>query len=192
VRSRPSPTVSPKCISLSCPTPDCGSIPQTRYPEVGLHSVDIHGTYASRSLGRTSHGIPGSRTSLRLNTRQNAVELKGRDGDLPSAACQHRGAYCPSAINRVRRVMDDRRPSFDLTARERQVLTLAAVGLSNKEIGHQLRLSAGTVGIHLHSIYQKLGVSNRTALVSAIARARVFEGDVPATVIPAQQPRMRR
>ena len=65
--------------------------------------------------------------------------------------------------------MDDRRPNFDLTERERQVLTFAALGLSNKQIAHQLGLAAGTIKVHLHSIYQKLGVPNRTALVSAIA-----------------------
>jgi two-component system nitrate/nitrite response regulator NarL len=69
--------------------------------------------------------------------------------------------------------MDDRRPqSCDLTARERQVITFAAVGLSNKAIGHQLGLTEGTVRIHLHKIYQKMGVVNRTALVAALARER--------------------
>ena len=60
--------------------------------------------------------------------------------------------------------MDDRRPQrYELSARERQVMTLAATGLPNKTIGHALGLSAGTVQNHLHNIYQKLGVANRTA-----------------------------
>ena len=53
-----------------------------------------------------------------------------------------------------------------LTSRERQiVLTLAASGLSNKGIGRQLNLSEGTVKVHLHNIYTKLGINKRTALV---------------------------
>jgi two-component system, NarL family, nitrate/nitrite response regulator NarL len=72
--------------------------------------------------------------------------------------------------------MDDwRRQSPTLTARERQVIALAAVGSSSKMIGNRLGLSAGTVQIHLHNIYQKIGVANRTALVAAMARAKGFD-----------------
>ena len=53
-----------------------------------------------------------------------------------------------------------------LTGRERQIiLTLAAGGLSNRDVGHQLSLAEGTVKAHLHNIYKKLGVNSRTALV---------------------------
>jgi two-component system nitrate/nitrite response regulator NarL len=53
-----------------------------------------------------------------------------------------------------------------LTSRERQVTLLVADGLSNKEVGRRLGLSEGTVKIHLHNIYQKLHVNNRTALAA--------------------------
>jgi two-component system, NarL family, nitrate/nitrite response regulator NarL len=53
-----------------------------------------------------------------------------------------------------------------LTIRERQVVLLIADGLSNKEVGRRLQLSEGTVKIHLHNIYQKLQVNNRTALAA--------------------------
>jgi len=39
-----------------------------------------------------------------------------------------------------------------------------AEGLTNKEIAQWLRLAEGTVKVHLHRIYQKLGIANRTAL----------------------------
>ena len=53
-----------------------------------------------------------------------------------------------------------------LTIRERDIIrTLASGGLSNKDIGRRLKLSEGTVKVHLHNIYQKLGVKTRTALV---------------------------
>jgi two-component system, NarL family, nitrate/nitrite response regulator NarL len=51
-----------------------------------------------------------------------------------------------------------------LSAREREVVLLVAEGLSNKEVGNKLNLAEGTVKIHLHRIFQKLGVSNRTSL----------------------------
>jgi two-component system, NarL family, nitrate/nitrite response regulator NarL len=53
-----------------------------------------------------------------------------------------------------------------LTGRERQIVLIVAEGLSNKEVGRQLNLSEGTVKVHLHNIYNKLGVKNRTALVA--------------------------
>jgi len=53
-----------------------------------------------------------------------------------------------------------------LTVRERQVMRLVSEGLSNKEIGRRLGLSEGTVKIHLHNIYDKIGVPNRTALTA--------------------------
>lgn len=56
-----------------------------------------------------------------------------------------------------------------LTEREREVVCLAAKGLSNEEIGQQLALALGTVKWHLHNIYEKLKVRNRT---QAIRRAR--------------------
>ncbi|UVE19373.1 LuxR C-terminal-related transcriptional regulator [Pseudomonas sp. LS44] len=56
-----------------------------------------------------------------------------------------------------------------LTEREREVICLAARGMSNEEIGQQLELALGTVKWHLHNIYEKLKVRNRT---QAIRRAR--------------------
>ena len=59
-----------------------------------------------------------------------------------------------------------------LTPREREVMILVADGLSNKEVGRRLNLSDGTVKIHLHNIYQKVGVGNRTALTAAAVSQR--------------------
>jgi DNA-binding NarL/FixJ family response regulator len=60
-----------------------------------------------------------------------------------------------------------------LTPREWEVATLVAKGLSNKEIARHLNASEGTVKIHLHNIYTKLGVKNRTVL--ALMTQRVAE-----------------
>jgi two-component system, NarL family, nitrate/nitrite response regulator NarL len=53
-----------------------------------------------------------------------------------------------------------------LTDRERQILRLVSEGLSNKEIGRRLNVTDGTVKVHLHNLFQKLLVSNRTALAA--------------------------
>jgi DNA-binding NarL/FixJ family response regulator len=53
-----------------------------------------------------------------------------------------------------------------LTDRERQIMRLVSEGLSNKEIGRRLNISDGTIKQHLHHIYQKLEISNRTVLAA--------------------------
>ena len=50
-----------------------------------------------------------------------------------------------------------------LSAREVEVLRLVAQGLTNAEVAGRLSLSPRTVGQHLRSVYNKLGVDNRTA-----------------------------
>jgi two-component system nitrate/nitrite response regulator NarL len=53
-----------------------------------------------------------------------------------------------------------------LTHRERQVVRLVSQGLSNKEIGRRLNITDGTIKVHLHKIFEKLQISNRTALAA--------------------------
>lgn len=53
--------------------------------------------------------------------------------------------------------------SPNLTARENQVIKLVAEGLSNKSIAEALGLSEHTVKLHLHHVFGKLGVRNRSS-----------------------------
>ncbi len=52
----------------------------------------------------------------------------------------------------------------DLTPTERRIATLAASGLSNKEIAHKLFVTVHTVEVHLSRVYAKLGVRSRGQL----------------------------
>ncbi len=54
----------------------------------------------------------------------------------------------------------------ELTARDTQVLALVADGLSNKQIGAQLFISAKTVSVHVSSIMRKFDASSRTEAVN--------------------------
>jgi DNA-binding CsgD family transcriptional regulator len=56
-----------------------------------------------------------------------------------------------------------------LTAQEREIASLAASGLTNKQIAERLFLSPRTVGGHLHRAFPKLGVTTRAALRDALA-----------------------
>ena len=55
----------------------------------------------------------------------------------------------------------------DLTAREREVLTLLARGLSNEAIGRELYISATTAKFHVGNVMRKLAVSRRAEAVYA-------------------------
>jgi DNA-binding CsgD family transcriptional regulator len=55
-----------------------------------------------------------------------------------------------------------------LSAREREIATLAAAGLTNKQIGERLQMSHRAVGGHLYRIFPLLGVSSRAALHDAM------------------------
>jgi len=60
-------------------------------------------------------------------------------------------------------------PVESLSAREREVLELAAGGMRNKEIAARLMISPNTVKFHLRTIYSRLGVRNRVQAARAVA-----------------------
>jgi DNA-binding CsgD family transcriptional regulator len=64
----------------------------------------------------------------------------------------------------------------ELTPREREVVLLAADGLSNREIGARLYLSDGTVRNYLSTAFGKLGVTRRAELGRLVAAAGSFRG----------------
>ncbi len=53
-------------------------------------------------------------------------------------------------------------PGVELTPRERQVLALVRAGLANKQIARRLAISERTVKAHLTSVFQRIGVVDRT------------------------------
>jgi DNA-binding CsgD family transcriptional regulator len=89
------------------------------------------------------------------------ASLPGTPGDGRVAVVLERAAGARSATVR--------REAFGATAREREVATLLARGLSRAEMADALVLSAHTVEDHVKSLYEKVGVASRQELV-----ARVF------------------
>jgi len=67
----------------------------------------------------------------------------------------------------------------ELTAREREILSLVARGLDNNAIARKLVLSPMTVRNHLTSILAKLGVTDRQAAAEAARRAGITTPGVP-------------
>ena len=61
-------------------------------------------------------------------------------------------------------------PDAGLTPRERDVARLVAAGQRNRRIAETLGISEGTVKMHLHNVYTKLGLESRTQLAMAAER----------------------
>jgi DNA-binding NarL/FixJ family response regulator len=55
--------------------------------------------------------------------------------------------------------------STTLTPRELEIVRMVAQGLRNRVIGERLVISESTVKVHLHNIYEKLGIEGRLELV---------------------------
>ena len=69
----------------------------------------------------------------------------------------------------------ERKPGFDLTEREREVLSLMVDGLNNKQIAEELVVSVSTTKFHVSSILAKLSVSSRTEAVSYALKSKLLE-----------------
>ena len=72
-------------------------------------------------------------------------------------------------IPKLRGLADD-----PLTTRERQIVLVLSEGVSNREIGRRLSVAEGTVKVHLHNIYRKLGIDNRTSL-AVLAHSKIVD-----------------
>jgi len=64
--------------------------------------------------------------------------------------------------------------SEELSGRELEVLQLMAKGAANKEIGAALHISQSTVKTHISSIFQKMGVNDRTSAVTEALRKGII------------------
>ncbi len=111
---------------------------------------------------------------------KEAMQL-GVDGIVIKSTAPRDLLTCLEAVVRGRRWLDQevmqramqlamspdspRDPLEALSARERAVASLAQRGLRNKEIADELGLTEGTVKVHLHKVFEKLGVRGRTELI---------------------------
>jgi DNA-binding CsgD family transcriptional regulator len=77
---------------------------------------------------------------------------------------------------------DELGPNGSLSHREREVLEMTALGLTNGQIAERLGVTVHAIKFHLASIYRKLGVANRTE--AAVLYLRGERGDSPAVSEP--------
>ena len=78
------------------------------------------------------------------------------------AAARGESPLAPKAAKAVLTARAEGRPAAELTAREHEVLALLAQGLANKQIARRLGIAEKTVKAHLTSVFQSIGVTDRT------------------------------
>lgn len=97
-----------------------------------------------------------------------AVGYLLKDGDLDEvvrgirAAAAGDSPLAPRAAQVIVSARMNRRPVDILTKREREVLVLVAEGMLNKQIAQRLGITEPTVKAHLTSLFQRIGVTDRT------------------------------
>jgi DNA-binding NarL/FixJ family response regulator len=78
------------------------------------------------------------------------------------AAARGESPLAPKAAGAVLQARVERRPTEELSARERQVLVLVGSGIPNKQIARRLGISEKTVKVHLTNVFRRIGVEDRT------------------------------
>jgi DNA-binding CsgD family transcriptional regulator len=75
----------------------------------------------------------------------------------------------PHLIAAFRSAERRRRAPAALTSRQLEILQYVAQGYTNTQVGRRMRISEGTVRTHLNHIYERLGVTSRTAAVTRMS-----------------------
>jgi ATP/maltotriose-dependent transcriptional regulator MalT len=126
-----------------------------------------------KEMIRTLPADTAQKSPAGLGGRAGRANLAGvfLNGALSDVEIQlEQFAADPSGARLLARLGQAERPGVTaLTPREREVLGYITRSLSNEEIAARLVISLGTAKRHVHHIFEKLGVHNRT---QAAARAR--------------------
>jgi DNA-binding CsgD family transcriptional regulator len=114
--------------------------------------------------------LVGPRAALGLALQRESREFGPRDYAVLAVLTPHlRRAFINAAMLAPRFAAPER--TVTLTARERQVLTLASAGAKNHDIAAGLEISPRTVQKHLENAYAKLDVHSRNEAMATAAWA---------------------
>ncbi|HMQ76199.1 MAG TPA: response regulator transcription factor [Flavobacteriales bacterium] len=158
----------------------------TNCPQVAIMDINLPGLSGidcvrelSRRCGATQFLMytvhdDDNRVFEALKAGANGYILKSATPDeIIEAVRELHGGGSPMSAHVARRVVAHLRPrsttpvdGVRLTEREQQILSLLAEGLLYKEIGERLGITVGTIKQHIHRMYEKLHVQNRTEAVN--------------------------
>jgi len=135
----------------------------------------------------------GAARALRVTTGQRRPPLDMAQADADAAAlakalgsedyaeaiAQGEALSLDEAVAYVSRARGERkRPASgweSLTPTEQDVVALVAEGLTNADIGRRMFITTGTVKVHLHNVFAKLGISRRSELAAQATERRLTD-----------------
>jgi ATP/maltotriose-dependent transcriptional regulator MalT len=115
------------------------------------HSVEIYGALVAGLFATF-----GIWLGLRITRRRETIVVREVLVPASGPVAEPASAFAPNTV---------RQQSLGITARELEILTLVARGLSNREIATQLFVSENTVKTHCSRAFDKLGAARRTQAV---------------------------
>lgn len=152
-------------------------VSETR-PDVVLMDVSMPGMTGVEAARRVLEVQPETRVVMLTSFSQRDVVVESFDAGAVGyllkdaepdelingirAAARGDAPVSPKAARELLEDRAQRRPLDELTQRERDVLALVGKGLANKQIAWRLGITEKTVKAHLGSIFDRLGVHDRT------------------------------
>lgn len=162
------------------------ALAEKEHPDVVLLDVEMPGPGAEETSRRILRVSPGSRVVVLtmhdepplvrdlLGSGAHAYMIKNATRQELLAAVEAVARDEDRIMLSVSRETLDRLEGWEktaLSARELEVLSLAARAMSNAQIASHLYISEGTVKRHLTNVYAKLGVASRVEAVNAAVAA---------------------
>lgn len=173
----------PDVVIMDVGLPDANGIDATRQlltdePDVAVVILTVHDDlgYLRRAFDAGARGyLVKDAADTELVSAIRAVAAGGEHVHPRLGAALMRAAEQPGPLTG---------PGGELSAREKEVLGLVALGLTNVEIAERLYVSVRTVETHRSHIHRKLGTRSRADLVR-LARRAGLTGASSASAQPA-------
>jgi two-component system NarL family response regulator len=166
--------LTPDLILMDIEMPDCDGLAATRLIKAEMPLVKIVMLTVSSSDEHLFEAVKSGASGYLLKSQpaERFLELL--------AQVEHGGAALPAEL--AARLLDEfarqaqhvempvEDAPTDLTARQREILTLVSQGLTYPQVGEALHLSEPTVRYHMSQILERLHLENRAQVIAYAAR----------------------